>query len=81
MYLPLRFVDQNSVSIFQLRMRVLCLSPHVRDLIILRVLEEEYNVWSVSLCRFILPPVNSCFLGPNILFNILSNIFSPKETT
>jgi hypothetical protein len=45
---------------------------HPYDLIILIILEEEYKLWSPSLCSFLQPPVTSALFGPNILLNTLS---------
>jgi hypothetical protein len=43
----------------------------ILDLIILIILEEEYKLWSFSLCTFLQPPVTSSLFGPNILLNTL----------
>jgi hypothetical protein len=44
-------------------------------LIILIILFEVYKLWSLSLCSFLQPPINSSLFGPNILF---STLFSPS---
>jgi hypothetical protein len=44
-------------------------------LISLNIPEEEYRLWSSSLCGFLQPPVTSSHFGPNIL-NTLRLCFS-----
>jgi hypothetical protein len=47
-------------------------------LIVIIILEEEYKLWSSSLCSFLQPPVTSSLFGPNILLSTLFlNILSP----
>jgi small basic protein len=46
-------------------------------LFILIVSEEEYKLWSSSLCSFLQPPVTSSVFGPNIhVSSLFSNILS-----
>jgi hypothetical protein len=41
------------------------------------ILEEEYKLWSSSLCSFLQSPVTLSLFGPNILLNTLfSNTLS-----
>jgi hypothetical protein len=37
------------------------------ELIIIIMLDQEYKLWSFSLCSFLEPPITSCLFGPNIL--------------
>jgi hypothetical protein len=36
--------------------------------------DEEYKLWSSSLCNYLQPPVTSSLLGPNILSTLFSDI-------
>ena len=76
--ISLRFPHQNPV--YASPLSHMCYKPiHfiLFDLIARIILGEDYGSLSSSLCSFLLSPVTSSFLGPNILLNTLfSNIFS-----
>ena len=74
----LRFPHQNPVYASPLPKCATCPAHLILfDLITRIILGEEHGSLSSSLCSFLLSPVTSSFLGPNILLNTLfSNIFS-----
>jgi hypothetical protein len=47
------------------------------DLIILRILGEQYKLWSCSLCSFLQPPITSSLFGPNIFLKHPQSMFLP----
>jgi hypothetical protein len=58
--------------------RVTCPTHHILVLMILIIVDEEFTIWSSSLCRFLEPPLTSSPIGLNILLSALfSNIHSP----
>jgi hypothetical protein len=46
------------------------------DLIILIVFDEEYKLWSFTLCSFLQPPITSSLFCPNILHSTCSQTHS-----
>jgi hypothetical protein len=69
---PISYIHSSSTPIRATRPAHLVLL----DLIILCTLQEEYKLWSSSLCSFLQPPVSSSLFGPNILnaLFIITNI-------
>jgi hypothetical protein len=59
------------------RMSATCSSHFILfDMIILILFDEEYKLWSWSLCHFLQPLIILFLLGPNIL---LSTLFSHRQ--
>jgi len=67
-----RFPHQNPVYASPLPIRATCPAHLILfDLITRKILGEEYRSLSYSLCSFLLSPITSSILGPNIPLNTL----------